>query len=116
MPFYDRFEMLCKEKKIKPQSKEMQKIAGVSSPAISNWNTKNALPKAETLCNLSKFFDVSIDYLMGLTKVRKNQNEEILEIYNELNEENKRYLLRTAQLLQNEQREPDAPSSDSRAG
>ena len=42
MTFYDRFEMLCAERQMKPQTQEIQDIAGVSSPAISGWKNKGS--------------------------------------------------------------------------
>lgn len=72
MSFYERFETLCTEAGIKPQSKEMQEITGVSSPAISNWDLKGSLPKGETLCRIAKHFKVTTDYLLGLSEVRQS--------------------------------------------
>ena len=70
MSFYKRFEMLCDERNMKPQALEMQKIAGVSSPAISGWKNKGALPKGEVLCRLANYFEVTTDYLLGLSEIR----------------------------------------------
>lgn len=71
MTFYDRFEMLCAERQMKPQTQEIQDIAGVSSPAISGWKNKGSLPKGEVLCRLANYFEVTTDYLLGLSEVRK---------------------------------------------
>ncbi len=73
MPFYKRFEELCKESNISPQSKEMMRITGISSPAISNWKLKGSIPKGDVLCRLSTYFNVSVDYLLGLTNVRSRE-------------------------------------------
>lgn len=70
MTFYDRFEMLCFERKMKPQSQEMLEIAGVTSPAISGWKNKGSLPKGEVLCRLAKYFGVTTDYLLCLSELR----------------------------------------------
>lgn len=70
MIFCKRFEQLCAEKNLRPQSKEILEMTGVSSPAISNWFQKNILPKAEVLVRIAMYFHVSIDYLLGLTDVR----------------------------------------------
>ena len=74
MEFYKRFEQLCAEEGLKPQSKEMLEITGVSSPAISNWNLKGSLPKADVLIRLANHFQVSVDYLLGLSDVRLQSN------------------------------------------
>lgn len=75
MTFYERFEQLCNEAGFKPQSKEMQQVTGVSSPAISNWGLKGAIPKGDVICRLAEYFHVSTDYLLGLSKVRFSQDE-----------------------------------------
>lgn len=71
MTFYERFELLCAERKMKPQTQEIQDITGVSSPAISGWKNKGSLPKGEVLCRLANYFEVTTDYLLGLSEVRK---------------------------------------------
>ena len=71
MTFYDRFEMLCAERQMKPQTQEIQDIAGVSSPARSGWKNQGSLPKGEVLCRLANSFEVTTDYLLGLSEVRK---------------------------------------------
>lgn len=75
MTFYERFEQLCNESGFKPQSKEMQQITGVSSPAISNWGIKGAIPKGDVICRIAEYFHVSTDYLLGLSKLRNPQDE-----------------------------------------
>ena len=71
MAFYERFEQLCEEKGLKTQSKEIQEIAGVSSPAIQGWKDKS-VPKITPVIKLAKYFDVSVDYLLDLSSVRKS--------------------------------------------
>lgn len=72
MTFYEKYESLCAERGMKPQSLEMFEITGVSTGAISGWK-KGALPKAEVLARLSQYFDVTTDYLLGLSELRKPQ-------------------------------------------
>ena len=69
MTFYERYEMLCAERKMKPQNQELQDVAGITSGSISGWK-KGASPKIEVLCRLAKYFDVTTDYLLGLSEVR----------------------------------------------
>ena len=78
MTFYSRFEELCSEKGLKPQSTKMQEITGVSSPAISNWKNKDSLPSADVLCRIAKYFSVSTDYLLGLSNVRFLASDAVL--------------------------------------
>lgn len=37
---------------------------GVSRQAISKWESGKAVPETDTLISISKYFDVSLDYLM----------------------------------------------------
>lgn len=77
MTFYDRYEELCTERKMKPQTPQIIEIAGVTSGAISGWK-KGSLPKGDVLCRLATFFDVTTDYLLGLTELRKPQAVPVL--------------------------------------
>ncbi len=69
MSFYERYEMLCAERDMKPQNAELQKVAGVTSGSISGWK-KGASPKIEVLCRLSAYFQVSTDFLLGISEIR----------------------------------------------
>lgn len=70
MSFYERYENLCAERGMKPQNPEMQRICGVTSGSISGWKSGSS-PKIEVLCRLATYFDVTTDYLLGLSEVRK---------------------------------------------
>lgn len=70
MTFFERYELLCGERGMKPQTQEMQDITGVSSPSISGWKN-GSMPKADVLCRLAMYFDVTTDFLLGLSEVRK---------------------------------------------
>lgn len=72
MTFYDRYEQLCSEHGMRPQTPEMLEISGVTSGSVSGWK-KGALPKAEALCRLAAHFHVTTDYLLGLSEVRNPQ-------------------------------------------
>lgn len=77
MTFYDRYEQLCAEHDMKPQNPKMFEITGVSTGAISGWK-KGSLPKGDVLCRLATYFDVTTDYLLGLSEVRNAQTIPIL--------------------------------------
>ena len=72
MTFYERYETLCAERGLKPQTPEMLAVAGVSSPSVSGWKN-GSQPKMDVICRLSKYFGVTSDYLIGLSEVRKQQ-------------------------------------------
>lgn len=87
MDFFSRYELLCSEVGLKPQSAKMFDVAGVTSGAITCWK-KGALPKGEVLCRLADFFGVTTDYLLGLTDIKEKavpilteQEQLILDIY-----------------------------------
>ena len=62
--FWERFYNLCLRcgKKPNPVGKEV----GLSSGIISKWKN-GGIPNGETLMKLAKYFDVSTDYLLGLS-------------------------------------------------
>lgn len=74
MTFYERFETLCKDKGLRPQSDEIIEMTGVSSPAISGWK-KGSSPKADALVRIATYFEVSVDYLLGI----ENQNKILMD-------------------------------------
>lgn len=46
--------------------KEMAEIFNISQAAVSNWEAGRKIPEVHTLITIAKFFEVSIDYLLGL--------------------------------------------------
>lgn len=64
MSFFERFERLCEAKGLKPQSEEIMKILGVSSPAISGWKNKGSIPQGKILTKIAQYFNVSVEYLL----------------------------------------------------
>ncbi len=69
MTFYERYETLCSEHNIKPQTQEILDILGVTSPTVTGWK-KGSLPKMDVICNLAAYFNVTSDYLLGLSELR----------------------------------------------
>ena len=66
--FYDRLLELCKDKnkKITPVIREL----GLSTGGIARWRNGSA-PDGDTLYKIAEYFDVSVDYLLGLTDEKK---------------------------------------------
>ncbi len=62
--FWERFYNLCirSGKKPNPVGKEV----GLSSGIISKWKS-GGIPNGETLMKLARYFNVSTDYLLGLS-------------------------------------------------
>ncbi len=64
MKLPQRIRELREEKGLK--QKELAKAIGVAAPRISEWETGKGRPVYEDLIALAKYFDVSVDYLLGL--------------------------------------------------
>lgn len=53
---------------------------GIGPNQISRYETGQNTPGAEILFDLAVFFDVSADYLLGLTDTRRNFGSELSEV------------------------------------
>jgi transcriptional regulator with XRE-family HTH domain len=64
MVFFDRFNTVCKQRGTSPNA-VAQKLK-ISSGTITAW--KNGTnPKSTAIADISKYFDISADYFLGLT-------------------------------------------------
>ena len=75
---------------------ELAKKINTARSNIANYENDKNMPSIDILEKISKFFDVSIDYLLGKTDKRNNDKKEELEIhwalnggYNALNDTNR---------------------------
>lgn len=64
--FCERFKELRIEKGLSVLA--LSKALNVSHSTITRWETEQRIPNIEHLKNIAKFFDVSSDYLIGLTE------------------------------------------------
>lgn len=62
--FADRLKELRTEKKI--GQNQLAEELGLSNASISYWETGKQEPSASALFKLAQYFDVSLDYLLGL--------------------------------------------------
>lgn len=60
--FYDRYDALLEEKECSHYY--LSTLIGLCDSSKDAWK-KGAIPKMESLIKIAKFFDVSIDYLVG---------------------------------------------------
>ena len=67
--FPSQLRDLRKEKGVSQDT--LSKALGVSKSTVGLWETGDTLPDAKSLHNLSVYFEVSADYLLGLSKARK---------------------------------------------
>lgn len=74
--------------------------AEVSQETISAYESGKALPSADTLIKLADFLDTSVDYLLDridnstpLNLKRTNSSDELVQIFNKLNDNQKKDVL-----------------------
>lgn len=60
---------------------ELSKILNVHKGSISNWENNKRTPDADMLIKIADFFNCSVDYLLGNTKIRNKF--EIPDLFNE---------------------------------
>ena len=51
--------------------KQLADAIGVSQQSINKYENHNIEPDIETLIRIADFFDTSVDYLVGYTKIRR---------------------------------------------
>lgn len=69
--FLDRLELAMKSKCV--DDKRLTSDLGIGKNSITYWRKKNNIPSGEILLKLSDYFDVSTDYLLGLTDVKERE-------------------------------------------
>lgn len=67
--FYDLFKKLCDEKNISVSKACVE--MGLSRSIAAKWKNTKTNPSAEVLPKIAKYFDVSVDYLLGATEKEK---------------------------------------------
>lgn len=76
--FWDRFYELCCNKNTKPNP--VAKELGISSAVLTKWKNGISYPNGEFLIKIAKYFNCSIDYLVGLTDHQISHVREISPI------------------------------------
>ena len=71
MEFYERIRLLRKEKGL--TQKEAAAELGVSYRALQCYEYNQRCPDLKGLIAIAKYYDVSLDYLVGLSDVRERQ-------------------------------------------
>lgn len=72
MNFGHRLKHLRKIDKITQE--ELAQYLDVGRATIAGYETKGTQPSFELVCKLADYFDVSIDYLLGRTDIKKSIN------------------------------------------
>ena len=73
--FYERYTELCRKRGISP-SRGLAEL-GLASGNLSNWKN-GRLPKPEILNRIARYFEVSMDYLMGGDEDEKQLLKKVL--------------------------------------
>lgn len=63
--FAERLKDLRIEREL--SQRELAKLLNVSHSAVAQWESESRSPNAEAVVALAKFFEVSADYLLGLS-------------------------------------------------
>lgn len=71
----ERLNALLEEKQV--SQVELSSILNISSGAISKYTSGSGFINVEFLPKFAKFFDVSTDYLLGISEVKKYSNNEL---------------------------------------
>jgi len=74
--FGNRLRILRLEKKL--NGIELGKIFNFSKSTISSWENETREPPHKILKDFAKFFDVSLDYLLGTSDIRNPNDESIV--------------------------------------
>lgn len=71
-----RLRLLRTERKLTQE--ELGKVLGVGKTTISQYESEVRKPDADMLKRIAQFFDVSVDYLLGLTEEKRPVKVETL--------------------------------------
>lgn len=88
--FYERLQQLIKEKGI--TQKQMCEDIQINKNLPKYWKDNNTHPNKTILNSLASYFDVSVDYLLGNTDIKKEnsptemsaEEQEIIEMWKSL--------------------------------
>lgn len=76
--FLERYIDLCEEHNFAPSSKEASKNFGIPLSSLGHYLT-GRMPSIEKLIKIAKYFNVSTDYLLGVSDTRNCSND-ILDV------------------------------------
>ncbi|MBQ8922492.1 MAG: helix-turn-helix transcriptional regulator [Oscillospiraceae bacterium] len=83
--FWERFTLLCSERKMKPNRVAAE--IGISSASVTKWK-RGSIPNSDSLGKIAEYFCVSIDYLLGKTEQKiddRTWDEYVTKFGTELN-------------------------------
>lgn len=77
MTIGERIKMLCNEKQIK--QKDLAQATGYTGASVTRWINDDRTCRADALVEVAKYFDVSTDYLLGLSEERNGRKREVAD-------------------------------------
>lgn len=83
--FAKRLKELRAEKEI--SQADLAKIINSSNSKVSMWEVGKRDPNSEDLITLSKYFNVSIDYLLGTSNIKNPYNDKVVNMKEETEED-----------------------------
>ncbi|WP_206457859.1 helix-turn-helix domain-containing protein [Anaerovorax sp. IOR16] len=120
MNFSDRLIELRSERGLTQQ--KFGDLLNITRSTIASYEKENREPKYDILITIAKFFNVSIDYLLGYTNIRSYNNptpftstlsekqDKLLDLFDSLNESNQGALIERATMLLEDQEKQDIDS------
>ena len=97
------FGLILSQLRIQRQlsQKELAAEMNISSGTIGMWETHKRLPSLYMLVKIAQYFDVTTDYLLGISSDPKNdssnslskEEQQLIDIYRNLNSECKQVVL-----------------------
>ena len=78
MDTFDRIENLMMENEM--SQADLSRATGISTGLISQWKKRSQTPSSKKLAQIADYFDVSVDYLLGKTDIKK---EPTVTVYDE---------------------------------
>lgn len=101
--FYDIFSALCAERGM--SKNRAAKEIGLSNSTVTKWKKTSATPDSATLAKISKYFGVSMDFLLEIppeSSVMKKGESDNAELLQDLRDE-ERVLLQVTKGMTTEQ-------------
>ena len=103
--FSKRLKQLRKQQNL--TQTELANLLNLSHGAIAMWETDKRQPDNDTLVRLANFFNVSVDYLLGLSNQEyelTDENKQLLAMIDQLSPEDREAITRFVELASKRQK------------
>lgn len=119
MKFSTRLENMLEERDM--TQKQLATALHIAPSTLNGYLRRDREPDYDTLISLAAYFEVSTDYLLGVTEIRRpyyaldyydKREDELLETYRSLGPQEQNYLIKQAHIYH--QQDLDAPLAQER--